>query len=95
MALSFCPECGGKVSDTAAACPHCAYSFQPAQAGGAGVTTIQQTGQVWKLIQMIGVLFIVGALISLAFDGAPSGIILIIGLVLWVYAKIQAWWNHG
>lgn len=25
MALIECPECGGKVSDRAAACPHCAY----------------------------------------------------------------------
>ncbi len=27
MALINCPECGGKVSSTAAACPHCGYVF--------------------------------------------------------------------
>ena len=25
MALIVCPECGGKVSDKASACPHCGY----------------------------------------------------------------------
>lgn len=29
MALMNCPECGGKVSDRAAACPHCGYPLQP------------------------------------------------------------------
>ena len=29
MALIKCPECGGKVSDTAPACPHCGYLFRP------------------------------------------------------------------
>lgn len=27
MALITCPECGGKVSSTASACPHCGYVF--------------------------------------------------------------------
>lgn len=27
MALIICPECGGKVSDSASSCPHCGYSL--------------------------------------------------------------------
>jgi hypothetical protein len=28
MALQPCPECGGRVSDKATACPHCGYVLQ-------------------------------------------------------------------
>ncbi|MFR2832301.1 MAG: zinc ribbon domain-containing protein, partial [Finegoldia magna] len=30
MALTTCPECAGKVSDRAAACPHCGYPIKKA-----------------------------------------------------------------
>lgn len=28
MSLIRCPECGKEISDTAASCPNCGYSFQ-------------------------------------------------------------------
>ena len=28
MALMICPECGGQVSDTEHACPHCGYPIE-------------------------------------------------------------------
>lgn len=33
MAIKDCKECGGKVSDTAAACPHCGYKTQKKEFG--------------------------------------------------------------
>ena len=30
MALTQCPECGGKLSDSAEVCPHCGFRLKPA-----------------------------------------------------------------
>ena len=35
MSLMKCPECGGQVSDQAAACPHCGYVLKKASAEAA------------------------------------------------------------
>ena len=36
MALIDCPECAGRVSDRAAACPHCGFPVREEHLGGAG-----------------------------------------------------------
>lgn len=41
MAIIMCPECGGKVSDTLDACPHCGYRFKETESSYSSVKKYQ------------------------------------------------------
>ncbi len=95
MALIECPECGWEVSDTAAACPKCAYRL------GAG--TLPVTGGVgeesgiqrwWPTASVLGRLGVGACLLFLARVeqelGAPTGIL---GLLV-AGSAIPAWYRH-
>ena len=47
MALIECPECGWEVSDTAAACPKCAYPLHTATSIASGRSTEERSELVW------------------------------------------------
>ncbi len=106
MALINCPECGKKVSDSAVQCPECAYPINTTQNqihSKKPTQTIEQTGKKWKGMQLIGALLvIVGVVMIVAMSGNPentkyAGITILmplIGLCLFIFARIGAWWNH-
>ncbi len=85
-----CPDCGGVVSPSASACPHCG---RPGEA-----QTIEATGKGPKTMIAVGTgLTIVG--IVLLFTGQIPGefAILAIGLgfLLYIIGRVDAWWRHG
>lgn len=59
-------------------------------------TTVEQTGKTWKLWTAIGVLLGVGGLVVALTSGSGFGwLASLAGGLLWAYARIGAWWNHG
>lgn len=106
MALITCPDCGQQVSDQAAACPQCARPLgqSVASLGRGPVQTVEQTGKKWKLPMAIfgGMAALGGILFAASYDkgelggaGALGAVLLAIGLVGFIVARIGAWWQHG
>lgn len=101
MALIDCPECSKQVSDAATSCPQCGYPIhRPASAQASpshpDVQTIEATGKGPKFAQLIGMLgFVYGLIYMFLSDTTTGGIIAIIGLSVYIIARITAWWLHG
>lgn len=95
MALIACTECNSQVSDKAAACPKCGAPT----AGKKDVVTTQQTSKVFKIFQIIGVLLILYGVVSCVGTqaGDRSGAIgaVLIGFIIFIGARIGAWWRNG
>jgi len=95
MALTTCPDCGREVSTNATACPGCGYPVQ--------AQTIEATGKKWKGLQALGaVLWIlsIGPCVVGADSGSDDTVMLgvimgTIGFLVFVSARIGAWWGHG
>ena len=104
MALINCEECGGKVSDTAAACPHCGAPVSAeSKAIGTGLQTVQETSKVLKVHLLCSAsLFWFGvAWLLLTFgDLRPDNIAfspwpyIVLGFIYNVYTKVLIWWFH-
>lgn len=87
MALVTCPDCSQPCSEMAPACPHCGRPL--------AATVIEQTAKSIKKAKIIGgLIFAVGLLVALVSVNA-SVVLMIIGLLLYVSASFQRWWNHG
>ena len=105
MALVKCPECQREISDRASTCPHCGCPSVPTTNISPSVppTTIQATGKRWKGVMLIGVLLSIGG--CLVTIGASPGdsegpfmggvLVFLLGLALFVGARVGAWWHHG
>jgi hypothetical protein len=91
--VKACPDCGKEVSRRASACIHCGA---PLAAEGA-VSTVQQTGKKWKAMQLAGAALMIFGVVSCSAQGdaQTSALALMIGFVVFVGARIGAWWNHG
>lgn len=106
MALINCPDCGTSVSDRAAACVKCgapiAAQANPAAAdfGSPRVQTIEQTGKGYKAQQALGVVAtMTGIVMMVAGETGSSAnvfgaIVAGIGLIVYLSARLGAWWNH-
>lgn len=99
VGLISCPGCGQKVSSQAAACPSCGQPI--AVRDGARVTT-QQTGKGWKAAQLVGAVMMLAGVVSClgVRDEAATGMIwgtplFLVGALVWIAARIGAWWHHG
>lgn len=98
-ALIKCADCGADVSDRAPTCPRCGGPIERE------IVTTQQTGKSYKGMQLIGVLLILGGVVSCmaatsatpqSDDGmAFSGLLFLGGLGFYFAGRIGAWWNHG
>ena len=108
MTVITCPECGHRVSDQAAACPQCARPMRQAPTVIVDpyrepVQTIQRTSKKYKGFMLAGVLiFFVGCgmfVENVSTAGArpdPSNIVIAAaGIILFAWARVAAWWNHG
>lgn len=95
MALIACPECKTQVSAAAASCPKCGYPIAARAAEGAVVTT-QQTAKLYKGLQAAGVVTVaIGVVVLYSSPSPGGGIIAFVGIVLYLYGRIAAWWRHG
>jgi hypothetical protein len=99
MALIDCPECGHEVSDSAVACPACAFPMTaptdktPEQRPP--TQTVELTGKKWKGLQLWSVLaMLAGLLFGLVEDPRLTLVFCIPGLIGIAIAKAGAWWHH-
>lgn len=98
MPLIECPDCGKQVSDAAVSCPQCGRPIAPAQAAAPqAVQTVQATSKDWKALRAIGAAMCFFGLLAIpAFDEkTPAAVAALLGLVLYLFARFGAWWNHG
>lgn len=98
MGLINCHECTGKVSDTAASCPHCGA---PLAQTSKVVRTIEETSKPLKLQKALSG-FMLGS--GLIWMFATSGnevfspwpfLFTLIALVWVVVTSVRIWWRHG
>lgn len=96
MALIKCQGCGKDVSAQAVSCPVCGHPVS--------VTTIEATGKRWKKMQVTGAFLAIGGIFfAIAIGGSTDigaftgiGVIAFLaGIVMFVWARIGAWWHHG
>ncbi len=64
------------------------------------VRTIEKTGKGYKAWMAAGVLMILLGFVmiaaTMANGGSPIGVpVALVGLLIYVSARIGAWWNHG
>lgn len=93
MALIKCSECGTEMSDLANTCPKCAFPIKPNN-----VQTIEQTSKRLKLYYILSLVLIIFGIIF-GFNESKvianlGGLLLIVGVILFVVTKIRIWWNH-
>lgn len=101
--LRNCSDCSHSISVRATACPKCGAPQGSAEIErrsiGTPVTTIQETSKQLKAQILYAVLFLLvgwwlvgdgkGAIMNLL-----AVICLVVGLALYVSAKIRIWWHH-
>lgn len=98
MALITCHECNAQVSSEAAACPKCGAPIKSDAANVAAgrVVTTQQTSKVFKVGQLLAALLMVIGVVSCSQgERVASASWWIAGVVLWVAARLGAWWRNG
>ena len=104
MSLISCSECAREVSDRAFACPACGHPMleigtRSPKAHYSRTVKIEATGKKYKALQLAGAAAITVAVVSCAVP-APnssqwSGLVFVIGMALYGYGRVGAWWNHG
>lgn len=105
-----CPGCGSPKHKSERACPSCGFggiSPQPRDVKvliqNTGVQTIEKTSKRWKKMMLRGLAAIaLGACLGIVavFREAPmaslAGVFIgFIGVCMYVYSRIMAWWHHG
>jgi len=78
------------VNPTAPPTPHPSPQPRPA------VQTIEKTSKKWKLMMLAGAgLVLIGIPAFFSTQNTFSGLIVFAGLILYIYARLAAWWHHG
>jgi hypothetical protein len=97
MPLIQCPDCGTSISDRAVACVKCGAPVEnPASTPRPRVTTTQQTAKRYKGAQLIGGgLLCLGIVLGLANQPIFGSTVGALGLAVYLFARIAAWWNHA
>lgn len=91
--LFNCPDCGKEISRKALSCPSCG---SPISQNTSQAVTIELTSKKWKKLNLISALIAIGGLIFLiASKASIFALVILIGIGLFVYSRIMAWWEHG
>ena len=93
MALIKCAECGNDVSNKSASCPKCGNPIQPQR-----IMTTQETAKKFKGQQLaaMGICSLGAVLMVAGGDASLFGAgFMLTGLVLFLGARMRAWWHHG
>lgn len=98
MAMIKCSECGKEVSDRSDKCISCGAPVGKTP----DVQTIEATAKKWKMVQIAGMIILIIGIFSCSAATVRSdgsyGIgttIPWIGLVVFLFGRIAAWWHHG
>lgn len=60
------------------------------------IQTVQQTSKIWKAIQVLGVLGMVGGLTAFYMTHEPGCAFTAGACVpIWIIGRVGAWWYHG
>lgn len=96
MALIECYECGAEISEKAKACIKCGAPVRHAVSQHGKIITTQQTGKKYKGAQLVGAaLMCVGVVSCAAKEPLVAAPLSMLGLIVFLGARIGAWWNHG
>ena len=96
MALIECYECGAEISERAKACIKCGAPVRHAVSQNGKIITTQQTAKKYKGAQLAGAALMCVGVVSCV--GKEPGIFVgtfTLGLLVYLGARIAAWWNHG
>jgi len=95
----FCPNCGKEIPDDSKFCLYCGYQTSKVN-GKDRVQTIELTSKRLKKQLLYSVALIVIGLV-LVGSGKPGsttqyfgGLVIFIGFVWLIIARIKIWWNH-
>ena len=99
-----CPFCGEEILAVARKCKHCGESFD-GHLSGRQSQLIEQTAKGFKLIQALGGIAMLCSLlimVSAQMGSTPKishlyfGMVVGgIGIVVYLYGRMGAWWGHG
>lgn len=102
MALIPCPACERQISEMAPVCPGCGHPIAAALPVAATVTatapvqTIEQTSKQYKMGQLVGIGMILASVVACSqHEPYASAWLLVLGFVVYVAARMGAWWNNG
>ncbi len=96
MSLKKCPFCAEEILEEAVKCKHCGEHLNPIGRQSAAPTTIEQTGKVWKLLEICGVLLVLITSGFLLYGYGEWGLLFgLPGLGLFFCGRIGGWWHHG
>ena len=57
---------------------------------------IEMTAKKWKTASATGSAFVgIGLVVAMEANGTAGGVMLFVGIVVLIYARIGAWWHHG
>ncbi len=109
--LISCPDCGREISAKAATCPQCGCPIAQKKITvevpdtRVEVQTVERTSKRWKgqmvagcLLMFVAIFIIVAPIVAGDLSRANpvvGGGFFLIGLIVWLGAKVSAWWNHG
>lgn len=100
MALIKCPDCGREVSDAAPTCPGCGRPMNASSTVGTSArpAVIERTSKSYKGAMLVGALMVIVGVIWII--SAPAGttmpiILAVLGIAVFIGARIQAWWDNG
>lgn len=97
MALIACPACAREISKAAAACPHCGHPMNESSKP----VTIAMTGKLYKAIMVAGAMLMIAGVASCTMalpekrSALPGYTLFISGLLVFLGARIAAWWHHA
>lgn len=103
MALIACPDCRNEVSDKASSCPKCGHPIAPSPpplppppSPAAPPQLIEQTSKGFKGLQAFGCLgMFVGLIMGCSRKPEYGVVLFLLAAVVWIFAVIGAWWEHG
>lgn len=103
MSIITCDECGGRVSDKAASCPHCGGPIALRDEISQPETTIQSTSKGLKAHNGLALILVcIGFLVMFvpiaAGEEEPPAIgsvLFVAGLVWYIVTRFRIWWNHS
>jgi hypothetical protein len=100
-----CSECSAQISNKAKVCIKCGapvalpLDVNGSEATPTRVVTVEQTGKKYKAMVLVGGAMILAGGVSCSLQqgeitGALAGGLFLLGIIIFVGARMGAWWDH-